>query len=353
MSLLFTPAATLSFFGSEKLELVNSISVLPNGNIVVADGGNNAVRMFSPDGTPLKSVGGKGLGRYRLKEPVGAFAATDGRIFVADWHNHRVVVFNRELEYLSEFGHLGEPGVAARGLGRLKSVAATFASDGSYLQAHFAGAPGEATPPVRPPRKSLRRFLQGLLYFLWRHRGLRESLAYVNSGKYGINKPNGIAVSAGRIYVTQKNNHCVTVHDSRFPHAATEIWREPEPGIRFGRLGNIIADIAGNLFICDEPAGMIWKVNSQGNILARFQGKDSGTGKFAPFSCCILPGDLLCVCGGRNFQVIDVRTGKVLYVSGNIGELHGVDFDRDRSILYVADRLGGRILAYHLDLLET
>jgi len=57
----------------QQFQRVDGAWRLPDGRIVVADGGTSTIRMFDPGGTPLWSVGrpGDGPGEYRLIERLG------------------------------------------------------------------------------------------------------------------------------------------------------------------------------------------------------------------------------------------------------------------------------------------
>lgn len=64
--------------------------------IYVVDTGNERVQVFSPDGTYLRSWGGKGNGPTQFNEPVGIVIGPDGRVYVADSGNARISVFQRD-----------------------------------------------------------------------------------------------------------------------------------------------------------------------------------------------------------------------------------------------------------------
>ncbi len=64
--------------------------------IFVVDTGNERVQVFSPDGTFLRSWGGRGDGPAQFVEPVGITIGPDGRVYVADSGNARISVFQRD-----------------------------------------------------------------------------------------------------------------------------------------------------------------------------------------------------------------------------------------------------------------
>lgn len=86
--------------------LLNGVALGEN-TILLATGGWNAVLSINTSGKIHTFYGGKkGVGRNHLKEPVVIFVSPDNLIYVADWHNHRIVILDNNLEYLDEFGYL-------------------------------------------------------------------------------------------------------------------------------------------------------------------------------------------------------------------------------------------------------
>lgn len=78
-----------------------SISVDPQGNIVVADIGANKVQKLDGAGKPVAEIGGYGWGELEFDQPYDACASNGLDIFVADYGNHRVQRYNRKLEYIA------------------------------------------------------------------------------------------------------------------------------------------------------------------------------------------------------------------------------------------------------------
>jgi DNA-binding beta-propeller fold protein YncE len=91
-------------------DLPSGIAVLRNGNIIVTDGyGNNRVAMFSKDGKFIKQVGkgaggpadkGTGPGEWVLPHKLAVDA--DENLYIIDRENHRLQVFDKNLNYLRE-----------------------------------------------------------------------------------------------------------------------------------------------------------------------------------------------------------------------------------------------------------
>jgi YD repeat-containing protein len=84
------------------------IAVNAQGNVLVADTGDNRVVEFNSKGECLKTFGTEGTGNGQLKGPEG-IVGTDaaGDVWVADTGNDRVEEFNAKGEYIAQFGAKG------------------------------------------------------------------------------------------------------------------------------------------------------------------------------------------------------------------------------------------------------
>ncbi len=80
-----------------------AIATAPDGCVFVVDK-SARVQRFSPDGTFETQWR---MPEYAAGKPVGLSVAADGRVFVADTHYHRVIVFDRDGVELARFGELG------------------------------------------------------------------------------------------------------------------------------------------------------------------------------------------------------------------------------------------------------
>jgi len=78
-----------------------SISVDPNGNIFIADTGNNRILKFSEDGDFLKAIGGFGWGKEQFDFPIDINAQSALDVFIADFNNQRIERYDKDLNYIS------------------------------------------------------------------------------------------------------------------------------------------------------------------------------------------------------------------------------------------------------------
>ena len=74
-----------------------------DGNVYVADFGNDRIQKFGPDFTFLKEWGARGDLPSHFKQPGDVAVGPDGLVYVADTWNQRIQVFTAEGEYKKEW----------------------------------------------------------------------------------------------------------------------------------------------------------------------------------------------------------------------------------------------------------
>lgn len=73
------------------------------GRLFVSDTGNKRIIVFEPDGTYLAQWGGGGLTAGSFEEPVGLALDSDGDLYVADTWNRRIQFFGPGYNYIREW----------------------------------------------------------------------------------------------------------------------------------------------------------------------------------------------------------------------------------------------------------
>jgi sugar lactone lactonase YvrE len=96
--------------GSEPGQLIDPIGldIDANGDVWVADLGNNRVQQFTPDGTFLTAWGESGSKEGQFYNPTDVAVDAHGRIWVSDWSNHRVQVFAPDGTFVTAWGDEGK-----------------------------------------------------------------------------------------------------------------------------------------------------------------------------------------------------------------------------------------------------
>lgn len=323
--------------------LLNGIAI-GKSSILLAAGGWDAVLSINTLGEVQALHGGKkGVGNNHFKEPVGIFLSPKNLIYVADWHNHRIVILDYNLDYLDEFGYLSNLDESGALVKKLFRYASNLWNSGSYVRSHF----NHSVYCSDKFQSKHINFPSGIYDQVKRHNGFFSWLKYIIYSDHGMNKPNGIAFTDSYLVVTQKNNRCISVYKKDSPYSLVKHIFCPRPGVKFGRLGNVIYKDY-RFYICDERENVIWVLSHDFSFISELKGVSSGTpeNKFLPFSCCLIDKNHLVVCGGRNIQIINTITSEVVAISQCYGELHGIVYDSSDSILYVVDRLHSQLLTF-------
>ena len=136
------------------------------GNILVADTGNNRYQEFNSAGEFVRKVGSEGTGNGQFKFPRGIAVDSEGRVWVTDSGNNRLQRFSSKGAYQTQFGAYGPNDgqfVSPRGIaisGTNLWVADTGQRPGAevQLQRRIHQISSAASPPApaasRPPATS-------------------------------------------------------------------------------------------------------------------------------------------------------------------------------------------------------
>jgi hypothetical protein len=122
------------------------------GHIYVADYLNNRIQVFDASGTFLLKFGTPGSGDGQFDLPTGVAVDSKGRIYVAEWDNYRIQVFNPISTFLFKFGTYGSGdgqfdlpyGVAVDSTGKI------YVSDMGNNRIQVFSAPAAETPEPTP-----------------------------------------------------------------------------------------------------------------------------------------------------------------------------------------------------------
>ncbi len=108
-------------FEPGRLHQPRGVAVRADGNIFVADFGNNRVQELHRDLSTGLAWGTRGEGPGQFKDPCAIAVGPTGEVLVADTWNQRVQVFNKSGEYQREWGggFFGPRGIATDAQGKV------------------------------------------------------------------------------------------------------------------------------------------------------------------------------------------------------------------------------------------
>ena len=76
-----------------------------------AQGCSSNSKVFQKDPSSFRLIGTKGTGPGQFDEPFAIGVDLKGKIYIADFYNHRIQVFDKQGGFIAELGHFGsEPG---------------------------------------------------------------------------------------------------------------------------------------------------------------------------------------------------------------------------------------------------
>ncbi|NOZ51163.1 MAG: TIGR03663 family protein [Chloroflexi bacterium] len=90
--------------GPGQLQQPRAAALAPDGRLYVADTGNHRIVVFNPDGSYAFDWGSFGEAQGQFNEPWGIAIGPDGRVYVSDTWNHRIQVFTADGTFIKNWG---------------------------------------------------------------------------------------------------------------------------------------------------------------------------------------------------------------------------------------------------------
>lgn len=280
-------------------------------------------RTYNKVTRPLLCIGGPGEVRGKLKLPCGVAVDSEGKILVADCHNHRIQIFDSQGRFLKSFGNLGEKNgqlnnptdVAVDKQGNIivcdkdNHRIQRFTKDGVFMN-KFGGC-GENQGKLKRPwgvsigndneiivtdRKNSR------IQIFKDDGSLVRVFGCHGCARNQLDQPyHAIMDSKGDIFVTDSNNHAVKIFDCngnfvREIGTGQSMLKYPT-GITF--------DMDDHVIVSDQYNHRIQIFNKDGSLEASLSSGLNGMGqKCYPKGVAVTPGGYIVVADSDNHRVI-------------------------------------------------
>lgn len=347
--LSFQVSARQAFIGSAVFLIILLVSLIAylllavggQSSTIVTRGGETVAKL-----KPLFAIDGPGAGKVpRFSRPMGAAFGPDGRIYVTDTANNRVCVFDEEGKFLFEFGSFGiakplpgatktwKPGSLNYPIGidvdrdgtvyvadfRNDQVE-VFDSEGKYLRSFpdaakvtGKGSSGQDGLGIAVTDVAVGN---GKVYatdayqvFIFDTRGkLLRQFGKPGQGSSDLDHPNGVAVNGkGDIFVSD-SNHARVLSFDRDINLRWSVGRIPRDmndttsSVLALPRGLAAAD-DGTLFVADAFAFEIVQVSKDGSVLQRFGERGTEPGQLNFPNDVDSKGDLLLIADKENNRV--------------------------------------------------
>jgi streptogramin lyase len=243
--------------GDGQLKSPADVAIDAQGDLWVADRGNNTIQKFSSSGQFLTKFGSAGSANGQFSSPAAIAIDPKGNIWVADKGNSRVQKFNAKGEYLAQFGSKGT------GNGQ-------FAS---------GGPEGIAIDPKGNVWVS--DTYAGRVQKFNENGNFLKVVSSKGSGVGQLGEPTGIDIGPnGKVWVTDWQNNRVAVFNES-GEFLTQFGSTGTGNGQFDRPDAIAVGNRGDVWVGDQNNGRVQEFDQNGIYVGQFGSKGSGPGQFS------------------------------------------------------------------------
>jgi sugar lactone lactonase YvrE len=290
--------------GDGQLSDPRGIAVDAQGNLYVADTGNQRIEVFDAQGVPKFAVGSLGSGAGQFNEPRGLAVDAQGNIYVADTWNARVVKLDSTGKFLKSWGTGNDIGNGRSAMMTDGSEAGNNAAPLGFYGPRGVAVDAQGTIYVADTgnKRVVATDSEGTYLYQWGHAGNEPG---------AFNEPIGIAVDAqGDLYVADTWNGRVQVfgRDSSGKVVATPkaTWRVPGWQPNTYDDPYIAASSDGQVFVSIPNRDQVLYATVTGEQLLRWGGKGND------FASLTLPSGVAVGSDGMVY-VVDRGNNRVMH----------------------------------------
>lgn len=285
-----------------KFERPGGVAFGRQGEIYVADTGNDRIAVFDSRGKFLREFGGRGIAKASagasatwepglLNYPLDVALDATGTVYVADFYNDCISVFGADGRFQRRFPdpyrQVGKGGSGQGGTG-IAVTAVTVIGDKVYATDTFQ-------------------------IFVFSLSGdLIEQFGRPGADREGLDHPNGVAAdSAGNLYVADSNNNRVKAYGAKqdllWVHGSrvSDLRSESQGAVVLPR--GMAIERGGSVLIADTLGQQLVRLGQDGKVLASYgaQGTEPGLLNFP--NDVATRGDLVLIADKANDRVQVVK----------------------------------------------
>ena len=210
----------------------HGIAVDQDGNVYVGETGNFRIQKFTSNGTFITSWGGQGNGDGQFIHLHGVAVDRDGNVYAADRDTHQIQKFTSDGSFVTKWGSFG-------------------VGDGQFSQPNGVTADDLGNVYAADTSPRIQKFdSNGAFILTWGVSGM---------GDGQLNFPRGVSIDRlGNVYVADRNNHRIQM----FAGDGTFITKWGSFGTEQGQFNlpyGVAADRSGNVFVADSSNHRIQK----------------------------------------------------------------------------------------------
>ena len=225
-----------------------------NGRVYVADYANHRIQVFDTKGNYMTKWGNYGEENGQIHKASALSVVPSGNIYLSDQFNYRIQVFTSNGTFVTAWGTKGE-------------------GDGQFLHPHVPGVDSEGNVYVSDrDLASVQKFTgDGKFMMKWSEEGS-------NDGQ--LSKPESVIIdSKDNVYVADFGNHRI----QKFTNDGKFILKWGSKGIGDGEFNGpagLSIDRNDNIYVTDRNNNRIQVFTANGTFLTKFGTEGSGSSQF-------------------------------------------------------------------------
>ena len=209
-------------YNPDQMEYPAGIATDDTDNIYVSS--NHKLQKFTSSGELIKCIGHRGSEEGEFDDPRGA-TLYDNQVYVCDRYNHRIQVFDLDLNFVRSIG--------SRGRGRGGPLDVKFDTAGNMYVAEFINGRVQV---IDSSGQFIRVFGQ--------------------EGEGKLRQPSGLHIADEYVYVSEFSGYCIVVYETS-GQFATSFGRYGQEEGEFCSPYCITSCVDGFIHVCDSSNGRV------------------------------------------------------------------------------------------------